>query len=71
VLKRRREEREGCLSILIATCPRCRTETNTGIAADEQTISELGEKLQVLVLCDDCNEYQRMLVKDLRLSAAA
>lgn len=26
---------------------------------------ELGPKLEVLVLCDSCREYQRMMVKDL------
>jgi RNase P subunit RPR2 len=51
--------------MLMATCPRCRTEMSTGISADEQTMRELGPKLQVLVLCDNCREYQRMMVKDL------
>jgi RNase P subunit RPR2 len=56
------------MSILIAMCPRCRSRVNTGISADLETMQQLGPKLQVLILCDDCNEYQRMLVKDLHLS---
>ncbi len=59
---------EDFLSVLIATCPRCRSEVNTGLTADEQTIQGLGPRLQVLVLCDECSEYQRMLVSDLHLS---
>src|SRR6185503_5766983 len=51
--------------LLMATCPQCRTEMSTGISADEQTMHELGPKLQVLVLCDNCREYQRMMVQDL------
>jgi len=51
--------------ILMATCPHCRTEVNTGIAADEHTMHDLGPKLEVLVLCDSCREYQRMMVRDL------
>jgi hypothetical protein len=43
-------------------------EVDTGISADEQTMRELGPTLQVLVLCDNCSEYQRMMVKDLRLA---
>ena len=54
---------------LMALCPRCRTEVNTGISADEQTMHELGPKLEVLVLCDSCREYQRMMVKDLYFAA--
>ena len=56
---------------LMATCPHCRTEVNTGIAADEQTMRELGPKLAVLVLCDGCREYQRMMVNDLYLGKEA
>jgi RNase P subunit RPR2 len=59
----------GTMSILIATCPRCRTEVNTGISADRETMQQLGPTLQVLVLCGKCSEYQKMLVKDLRLSS--
>ena len=44
---------------------------NTGIAADEQTMRELGPKLAVLVLCDGCREYQRMMVNDLYLGKEA
>jgi hypothetical protein len=54
---------------LMATCPRCRMEVDTGISADEQTIHELGPTLRVLVLCDNCSEYQRMMVKDLYLAS--
>ncbi len=53
------------MSILKAKCPRCRAELDTGIHADEETFVDLEENLKVLVLCDDCREYQRMLVKDL------
>ena len=54
--------------MLTATCPRCRMEVDTGISADEDTMQELGPTLQVLVLCDNCCEYQRMMVKDLHLA---
>jgi hypothetical protein len=57
------------MSMLMATCPQCRTETNTGIFADKRTIQQLGPRLQVLVLCGDCSEYQKMLVEDLHLTA--
>jgi hypothetical protein len=57
------------MAILMATCPRCRSEVNTGLAADQPTIKDLGPTLQVLVLCDHCREYQKMLVQDLRLAA--
>jgi hypothetical protein len=43
-------------------------EVDTGISADEDTMQELGPTLQVLVLCDNCCEYQRMMVKDLHLA---
>jgi len=54
--------------MLMATCPRCRKEIDTGISADQQTMHELGPTLPVLVLCDNCREYQRMVVKDLYLA---
>ena len=53
---------------LMAICPRCRAEVNTAISADEETLHELGPKLEVLVLCDSCREYHRMMVKDLYLA---
>ena len=56
---------------LMATCPQCRTEVNTGISADEQTMHELGPKLEVLVLCDSCRDYQRMMVWDLYFARAS
>ncbi len=56
------------MPLLMATCPRCRTEASTGISADERTMKELGPKLQVLVLCDRCREYQKMMVKDMHLA---
>ncbi len=56
------------MSIWKAKCPRCRAELDTGIHADEETFGDLGENLKVLVLCDDCREYQRMLVKDLYIA---
>ena len=56
------------MSLLKATCPRCRSEVNTGLSADHRTLQELGPKLQVLVLCDECRQYQKMLVKDLYLA---
>jgi hypothetical protein len=54
--------------MLLATCPQCRTKINTGISADEQSLHELGPTLQVLVLCDECREYQRMMVEDFYLA---
>ena len=54
---------------LMAMCPRCRTEVDTGVSADEHTMWELGPKLEVLVMCDSCCEYQRMMVKDLHFAA--
>jgi RNase P subunit RPR2 len=56
------------VSVLKVTCPRCRTEVDTGVAADEHTLHECRE-IAVLVLCDECREYHRMLVKDLYLAA--
>lgn len=53
------------MSILKAKCPRCRAELDTGIHADQETLRDLGPDLKVLVLCDDCRAYQKMLVKDL------
>ena len=50
-----------------ATCPRCRTEVDTGLTADKHTFTSCQE-LRVLVLCDECREYQKMLVKDLYLT---
>jgi hypothetical protein len=32
-------------------------------------MQELGPKLQVLVLCDSCREYQKMMVKDMYFAA--
>ena len=52
------------MAMLMSTCPRCRSEVNTGISADEATQRRLGPKLQVLVLCDDCRAYQNV-IKDL------
>lgn len=57
------------MSLLKATCPRCRSEVETGVHVDQQTMKELGPKLQVLVLCDYCREYQKMLLQDLYLLA--
>jgi RNase P subunit RPR2 len=56
------------MSLLKATCPRCRTEVDTGVAADEHTLKDCRETA-VLVLCDECHEYHKMLVKDLYLAA--
>jgi hypothetical protein len=53
--------------MLKATCPRCRAEVDTGLTADEHTFTNCQE-LRVLVLCDDCREYQKMLVRDLYLT---
>ena len=49
---------------LMAICPQCRIEVTTGISADDQTMHELGPKLEVLLLCGSCREYQRVMVKD-------
>ncbi len=59
---------EATVSVLKATCPRCRNEVDTGVTADEHTLQERGDE-GVLVLCDECREYQKMLVKDLYLAA--
>jgi len=56
---------EVSMSILLARCPRCRTELDTGISADESTMQKLGPRLHVLVVCDDCHVYQKMMVRDL------
>ncbi len=56
------------MSVLKATCPRCRNEVDTGVTADEHTLQQRGDE-GVLVLCDECREYQKMLVKDLYLAA--
>ena len=53
------------MSILLAKCPQCRTEVDTGISVDDCTMRELGPRLEVLVLCDACCAYQKMLVRDL------
>jgi hypothetical protein len=53
------------MSILLAKCPQCRIEVDTGISADDCTMRQLGPRLQVLVLCDDCRAYQKMMVRDL------
>ncbi len=59
-------KRIGEVSVLVlkATCPRCRAEVDTGVTADEHTLRECHD-VGVLVLCDECREYQKMLVKDL------
>ena len=49
---------------LKATCPRFRAEADAGFSTDPQTLIRCGE-LRVLVLCDDCREYQRLLVRNL------
>jgi hypothetical protein len=59
------------MSMLMGTCPRCRTDVDTGISADEQTIRQLKPTLQILVRCETCNEDQTILVEDLRLQKAA
>jgi RNase P subunit RPR2 len=58
---------EVTMYMLEATCPRCRTSVDTGLTADEQMIKSC-QDLRVLVLCDECREYQKMLVKDLYLT---
>jgi hypothetical protein len=56
------------MSVLKATCPRCRNEVDTGVTADEHTLDQCQEA-GVLVLCDECREYQNVLVKDLYFAA--
>ncbi len=56
--------------MLKAACPRCRTEVETGLTADEHMLRDC-QDLRVLVLCDECREYQKMLVKDLFLTQTA
>jgi hypothetical protein len=53
------------MPILLAQCPRCRAEVNTGISADNCTIRELGSRLEVLVLCKHCRTYHLMMLRDL------
>ncbi len=53
--------------MLKATCARCRNQVDTGVTTDEHTFEECQE-LRVLVLCEECREYQKMLVKDLYLA---
>ena len=65
-----REPGRIIMSMLVTRCPRYRTKSNTGIAADEHTMHQLGPKLEVLVLCDSRREYQRMMVKDLYVGRA-
>jgi hypothetical protein len=55
--------------MFMAVCPRCRTEANTGLSADDWGTPQQEPKLQVLMLCDDCNEYQKILVNDLQMAA--
>ncbi len=59
------------MPVLMATCSRCRSEVNTGISADEQTVQQLEPKSQVFVRCDHCDERQIILVHELRLDNAA
>lgn len=54
---------------LIAKCPRCRSEVDTGFAADQETMYAGEPRLSVLVMCDDCREYQKTMVNDLYLAA--
>ena len=56
--------------MLMAICPRCRTEVNTGISVDNQTMHQLPLGLEVSVMCGNCREYQRMMVKDLFFAQA-
>jgi RNase P subunit RPR2 len=56
------------MSVLKVTCPQCRTEVDTGLTADEPTLREYRETA-VLVLCDKCREYQKVLVSELYLAA--
>ena len=53
------------MTTLVAECPRCRSEADTGIAADHETMQELGPALSVLVLCDGCRDYRKMMVEDI------
>jgi hypothetical protein len=51
---------EFTMAMLVAMCPQCRTEEEIGISADER-IREWGPMVPVLVLCDDCRVWQKML----------
>lgn len=59
------------MNILVATCPRCHSESDTGIFADDRTVRELGPELQVLVLCSPCRTYQKALVRELHMAEEA
>ena len=52
------------MNLLMATCPLCRIERDTGIFADENAVRDLGPALQVLVLCNGCREFQKVIVKE-------
>lgn len=54
---------------LSAICPRCRSDVDTGIAADQEMMRQLGPKLSVLILCDNCRKYHKMMVEDLYFAA--
>jgi hypothetical protein len=56
------------MNMLMATCPRCHSERDSGLFADDPTVRELGPKLQVLVLCERCRAYHRALVKELYIA---
>ncbi len=57
------------MSVLRTKCPMCRNVVDTGIDADEETLQELGPELQLQVLCGDCRQYQKILVKDLYIGS--
>jgi hypothetical protein len=58
------------MPVLMATCPRCRAEADTGLAASNITVRELARQ-RVLILCDGCREYQKRMVKDLYFAEEA
>jgi hypothetical protein len=53
------------MPILLAQCPRCRAEVNTGISADDCTMLEVGSRQEVVVRCDDCRTYHLIKLRDL------
>jgi hypothetical protein len=58
------------MPILMAKCPRCRAEADTGLAAPNVTVRELARQ-RVLILCGACREYQKRMVKDLYFAEEA
>ena len=53
------------MPILMAKCPRCRAEADTGLAAPNVTVRELARQRVLISGAGACREYQKRMVKDL------